>query len=279
MRAELEEAETWLGLGVNIAIATLILTSAGLFVAETYPLSAGVSAALTLLDRLILIVFVLEYGVRLWAADRPARYAFSPYAIVDLVSILPVLAGVFDTRSLRLIRWLRILKLARFLEEDRWLGREGLIIARIVFTLFSIVFIYSGAIYQVEHPIDPRIFSTFLDAMYFSVVTMTTVGFGDITPLSNAGRLVTLLMILAGITLIPWQIGELVRQLIRSVQKVNQDCSGCGWMFHDPDAQFCKRCGAELSLDTSLTESVRSPVVNVRDNIPPTHPSSKNSKN
>ena len=66
-------------------------------------------------------------------------------------------------------------------------------------------------------------------------------------------------MILAGITLIPWQVSELVRQLIRSVQKVNQKCSGCGWAFHDPDAQFCKRCGAELGLMTSLVDSVRSP--------------------
>ncbi|MEL6935561.1 MAG: ion transporter [Cyanobacteria bacterium J06607_17] len=250
VRAELEEAETWLGLGVNIAIATLILTSAGLFVAETYPLSASVSAALALLDRLILIVFVLEYGVRLWAADRPVRYAFSPYAIVDLVSILPVLAGVFDTRSLRLIRWLRILKLARFLEEDRWLGREGLIIARIVFTLFSIVFIYSGAIYQVEHPIDPRIFSTFFDAMYFSVVTMTTVGYGDVTPVSEAGRTLTVMMILTGIALIPSQVGSLIQNINR-IQAVNTvRCESCGLSSHEADAVYCRRCGARLPQET-----------------------------
>ncbi|MBT9315401.1 ion transporter [Leptothoe spongobia TAU-MAC 1115] len=246
VRAELEEAATGLGLGVNIAIAAFILISAGLFVAETYPLSPVVNTALTLLDWLILVIFVLEYGIRLWAAERPLSYAISPYAIVDLVAILPVLAGVFDTRSLRLIRWLRILKLARFLEEDRWLGREGLIIARIIFTLFSIVFIYSGAIYQVEHPIDPKVFGTFLDAMYFAVVTMTTVGYGDVTPVSEAGRTLTVMMILTGIALIPSQVGSLIQNINR-IQMVNAiHCESCGLSSHEADAVYCRRCGTRL---------------------------------
>ena len=246
VRVELEEAETQLGLGVNIAIAALILLSAGLFVAETYPLSASASRVLTWLDWLIIGVFLLEYGVRLWAAARPWRYAISVYAIVDLVAILPVLAGVFDTRSLRLIRWLRILKLARFLEEEHWLGREGLIIARIIFTLFSIVFIYSGAIYQVEHPIDPNVFGTFFDAMYFAVVTMTTVGYGDVTPVSEAGRTLTVMMILTGIALIPSQVGSLIQNINR-MQTVNAiRCENCGLSSHEADALYCRRCGTKL---------------------------------
>lgn len=246
IRAELEEASTGLGLGVNIAIAVLILLSAGLFVAETYPLSARASAVLNLLDWLILVVFVVEYGVRLWAAERPLRHLISPYALVDLVAILPVLAGVFDTRSLRLIRWLRILKLARFLEEERWLGREGLIIARIIFTLFSIVFIYSGAIYQVEHPIDASVFGTFLDAMYFAVVTMTTVGYGDVTPVSESGRTLTVMMILTGIALIPSQVGNLIQNINR-MQTVNAvRCENCGLSSHEADAVYCRRCGTQL---------------------------------
>ncbi|NEQ48524.1 MAG: ion transporter [Leptolyngbya sp. SIO3F4] len=246
VRVELEEAETWRGLGLNIAIATLILISAALFVAETYTLPPAASIVLNLLDWLILIIFGLEYGVRLWASERPLRYAISPYALVDLVAILPVLAGVFDTRSLRLIRWLRILKLARFLEEERWLGREGLIIARIVFTLFSIVFIYSGAIYQVEHPIEPEVFRTLLDAMYFAVVTMTTVGYGDVTPVSEAGRTLTVMMILTGIALIPSQVGSLIQNINR-IQMVNAlRCESCGLASHEADAIYCRRCGTQL---------------------------------
>ena len=246
VRAELEEAATGVGLGVNIAIAALILISASLFVADTYPLSPVVRAVLAVLDRLILGAFVLEYVVRLWAAERPLRYAISPYALVDLVAILPVLVGVFDTRSLRLIRWLRILKLARFLSEERWLGREGLIIARIVFTLFSIVFIYSGAIYQVEHPIAPQVFGTFLDAMYFAVVTMTTVGYGDVTPVSEAGRTLTVMMILTGIALIPSQLGSLIQNINRIQSVTTIRCEDCGLSSHEADAVYCRCCGTQL---------------------------------
>ena len=245
VRSELEEANTRVGLGVNIAIATLILTSAGLFVAETYVLNPATHALLARLDWLILAIFVLEYGLRLWAAERPWRYVISPYAIVDLVAILPLLAGLFDTRSLRLIRWLRILKLARFLEEEHWLGREGLIIARIIFTLLSIVFIYSGAIYQVEHPIAPEVFRTFLDALYFSVVTMTTVGYGDVTPVSEAGRTLTIMMIVTGIALIPSQVGNLIQNISR-MQTVKLRCKSCSLANHEADAVYCRRCGTKL---------------------------------
>ena len=251
VRAELEEAKTRLGLGVNIAIAILILISAGLFVAETYALPTPTNTLLTYLDWLILLLFVLEYGVRLWASERRLRYILNPYAVVDLIAILPLLAGVFDTRSLRLIRWLRILKLARFLEEERWLGREGLIIARIIFTLFAIVFIYSGAIYQVEHPIAPEIFASFLDAMYFAIVTMTTVGYGDVTPVSEAGRTLTVMMILTGIALIPSQVGSLIQNINR-LQTVNSiGCSSCGLSGHETDALYCRRCGAKLPASKS----------------------------
>jgi voltage-gated potassium channel len=113
--------------------------------------------------------------------------------------------------------------------------------------LFTIVFVYSGLIYQVEHRVNAEDFGTFLDAFYFSVVTMTTVGFGDVTPTSEAGRLMTVLMILTGIALIPWQLGDLIKQLLKTANQVEKACSGCSLPFHDADAQFCKICGSKLN--------------------------------
>lgn len=258
LRQELEQAENELGIGLNVAIALLILLSAAIFVLQTYPLSEPWGRTLHLLDGVILAVFTVEYGARLWAAEQPVKYFFSLYALVDLVAIAPVLLGLFDIRYLRLVRWFRILKLARFLATDAWLGTEGVIIARIVFTLFSIVFIYSGAIYQVEHPADPTVFATFLDAVYFAVVTMTTVGYGDVTPVSETGRTLTVLMILTGIALIPTQIGSLFQSINRIQDRMSVVCANCGLDKHEVDAQYCRRCGTKLNGEGVSSEVVKS---------------------
>lgn len=86
-------------------------------------------------------------------------------------------------------------------------------------------------------------------AVYFSIVTMTTVGFGDVTPLSEIGRLLTVLMILTGIALILWQLGDLMKQLIKTANQIEMPCVGCGLPFHDKDARFCKICGTPLETE------------------------------
>jgi voltage-gated potassium channel len=76
---------------------------------------------------------------------------------------------------------------------------------------------------------------------------MTTVGYGDLTPISQTGRLLTILMIITGIALIPWQLGDLIRRLVKTTNKVEIICSGCRLSTHDADAQFCRVCGTELA--------------------------------
>jgi voltage-gated potassium channel len=78
------------------------------------------------------------------------------------------------------------------------------------------------------------------------VVTMTTVGFGDVTPMTQTGKFLTVLMIVTGVALIPWQVGDLVRRLVKSGAQTEVNCPGCGLAFHDQDAQFCRRCGTGL---------------------------------
>lgn len=246
----LEDIETPIGRAINLAIAELVLLSSAIFVAQTYAIPASLRAKLNAFDTVILITFAIEYLLRFWCAEHKLKHFFSLYPIIDLVAILPFFVGLLDVSFIRIFRWFRILRLIRFLEGKSLFGRvskeDSAIFARILFTVFAIIFIYSGLIYQVEHSINPEVFSTFLDAVYFSVVTMTTVGFGDVVPISESGRLLTVLMILTGIALIPWQLGDLIRQLIKTTNQVQVLCPTCSLSFHDADAQFCKICSTRL---------------------------------
>ncbi|MBD2436679.1 ion transporter [Nostoc sp. FACHB-110] len=248
----LKDLETPTGKVINLTIAALVLISSAIFVAQTYNLPDSLRWQLDAVDNTILIIFAVEYLLRFWSAENKVKYIFSFYAIIDLMAILPFFLGVVDISFIRLLRWFRILRLIRFIDK-RFLfasisTEDGLIFVRILFTLFAIIFVFSGLIYQVEHPVNPQIYTTFLDAFYFSVVTMTTVGFGDVTPISEAGRLLTVLMILTGVTLIPWQVGDLIKRLVKNANQVETVCSGCGLAFHDLDAAFCKRCGTKLRI-------------------------------
>jgi voltage-gated potassium channel len=250
----LEDIEHPIGRIVNLFITGLVLVSTGIFVAETYPLSPDLRSIIGKVDLIILLIFAVEYLLRLIAAPDKLKYIFSFYALIDLIAILPVLTGVTDVSFIRILRWFRILRLLRFIEGKALLGNldreDSSIVTRILFTIFSIIFIYSGLIYQVEHPVNPKDFGTFFDAVYFAVVTMTTVGFGDITPISDAGKLMTVLMILTGIALIPWQLGDLIKQVAKSDNKKNIVCPNCQLSSHDLDANFCKCCGVKLKPNT-----------------------------
>ncbi|WP_250122094.1 ion transporter [Chroococcidiopsis sp. CCMEE 29] len=246
----LEDIETPIGRAITIIITGLVLLSSAIFVVETYTVPTSIRIKLDFIDTTILVIFSIEYLLRFWCAENKVKYFFSLYSLIDLMAILPVFLGAVDIRFIRIFRWFRILRLIRFIEGKTLFGRittaDSVIFARILFTLFAIIFVYSGLIYQVEHPVNSKVFRTFWDAVYFSVVTMTTVGFGDVTPISEVGRLMTVLMILTGIALIPWQLGDLIKQLVKTTNQVETLCPTCNLSFHDADAQFCKLCGTKL---------------------------------
>ncbi|WP_066423844.1 ion transporter [Anabaena sp. 4-3] len=246
----LTDLETPIGKAINLTIAALVLLSSGIFVAQTYNIPDDVRMQLDVIDKIILVIFAIEYAVRLWSAAHKINYILSFYAIIDLMAILPFFIGWVNISFIRLLRWFRILRLIRFIDKRFLFSRvsteDSVILIRILFTLFAIIFVFSGLIYQVEHPVN-SLYKTFFDAFYYSVVTMTTVGFGDVTPISELGRLLTVLMILTGVTLIPWQVGDLIKGLVKTANQVETVCFGCGLAFHDQDAKFCKRCGTNLA--------------------------------
>lgn len=247
----LEDVTTAIGLAVNLVILGLILVSLGIYVAQTYSLSETVQFWLRQLDLVILTLFTLEYCIRFWCAESKIKFIFNIFSIIDLISILPLFLGIFDVRFFRIFRWFRMLRIIRFFGSRGSIFQvktaDQMVFTRILLTLLSIIFVYAGLIYQIEHPVNPEIYRTFFDAFYFAVVTMTTVGFGDMIPLSDGGKFVTVLMILTGVVLIPLQIGDLTKQLLRSRGRVENPCSNCGLSSHDPDANFCKNCGAKLN--------------------------------
>jgi voltage-gated potassium channel len=246
----LDDIQTPLGIAINLIITLLVLISVGIFIAQTYALQEQIQVFLDVLNTTVLWIFVVEYGLRLWCAEHRLRFIFQIYSLIDLLTIAPFMFGLSDAGFLRIFRWFRILRLIRFLENKTLWGNvrseDAPIFIRILFTLFAIVFVYSGLIYQAEHQINAKEFATFLDAFYFSVVTMTTVGFGDVTPITETGKFLTVLMIVTGVALIPWQVGDLVRRLVKSGAQTEVMCPGCGLAFHDQDAQFCRRCGTRL---------------------------------
>jgi voltage-gated potassium channel len=237
-------------IAVDLLITGLVLISLAIFVAETYTIPNPVSVWLQRLNDGILVIFAIEYGLRLWAAKNKLRHIFSLYALIDLLTIVPFFIGLTNISFIRIFRWFRILRLLRFLKEKSLFGlintTDGVLFLQILFTLVAIIFVYSGLIYQTEHDVNPGQFRTFLDAFYFAVVTMTTVGFGDVIPISDLGRLLTILMIFTGIGLIPWQLGDLVRQLVKTSNQKQIPCASCGLSLHDQDAGFCKSCGSLL---------------------------------
>ena len=247
----LENINTNFGLWSNLTILGLILLSSAIFVIETYPIGQKIKVSLGIVDFVILIIFTLEYILRLWSAENPKKFLFSFFGIIDLIAILPLFIGWTDIRFIRVFRWFRILRIVRFWRiEKRILGFEtedSVVFARIFLTLFTLIFVYAGLIYQVEHQINSDRLENFFDAFYFVVVTMTTVGYGDVTPLSEAGRFMTVLMIFTGVLFIPWQLSELIAQVVKTANSVEQKCNNCGLSRHEPDALFCKQCGTRLS--------------------------------
>ena len=236
-------------------IMGLVVAVCALLVARAYATSRTVIKILCTAETVITSIFLVEYLLRLWIAKKKLRHLVDPYSVIDLIAILPLLLpGTYFFQVIRIFRVLRILRLVRYLRDPHFffgtITRKTLVVARIIFTVSAIIFVASGLIYYAEHRANPQVFTHFGDAIYFSIVTMATVGYGDITPITTYGRWMTVLIIFSGIILLPWQIKDLIEQIVLSYTKVQIRCPNCSLEPHDPDARYCRRCAAELPVSS-----------------------------
>ena len=251
------DCKTALGKAIDIVIVLLNLVICAILVIETYPVSEATRRLLERTEMIIVLFFIIEYVARLYAAKNRFKQLVNIYSIFDLIAILPTLSifliplfGItLNIDFVKLIRSLRVFRIFRFLrftaDPDFFFGSinmQLLKVIRLFTTILMIFFISSGLFFFVERNLNPDVIN-FGDAFYFSVVALTTVGFGDITPLSDTGKWVTVLMIISGIVFIPWQISQIVKEWARMATKKVVICPGCGLRYHDEDASHCKSCG------------------------------------
>lgn len=251
------DCKTPLGKVLDIFIIFLNLIICAIFVIETYPVSEAVKNFLWNTEIIIVFFFIAEYVARLYGAKNRLKQLTDVYSIVDLIAIVPTLSllvlplfgitlNIGFLRVIRMIRVLRIFRFLRFTADPIFffgtitLGLLNLI--KLFLTIFMIFFISSGLFFYVENTLNPKV-ETFGDAFYFTVVTLSTVGFGDIIPMSEAGKWVTVFMILSGIILIPWQVSRIVKEWLHIATKKEVICPECGLRYHDENASHCKSCG------------------------------------
>jgi voltage-gated potassium channel len=195
----LVDCKTPFGKIIDIFIILLNLFICAILVIETYPVSEETHRFLWTMELVIVFFFIIEYAARLYGAQKRFKQLRDIYSVIDLIAILPTLAMVIfpffgivlDLGLIKLIRIFRILRIFRFLrftaDPDFFFGsitQQVLNLMRLILTILMIFFVSSGVFFYVENSVNPDV-NTFGDAFYFTVVALTTVGFGDITPISE----------------------------------------------------------------------------------------------
>jgi voltage-gated potassium channel len=252
------EADTAAGRAFDIALLVAILVSVGTVMLESVPaIRREHGTLLKAVEWTITALFTIEYVLRLASVDRPLRYALSIFGVVDLLAIVPSYLALVapETQSfmvvrvIRLLRVFRILKLAQFLAEAELLA-SALRASRRKITVFlgfvaTVIVIVGALMYVIEG--EEHGFTSIPTSMYWAVVTMTTVGYGDIAPRTPLGQLVAALLMILGYGVIAVPTGIVSVELASVSRGVSrQACPACSREGHEADATHCKYCGEHL---------------------------------
>ncbi len=255
------EADTPGGKAFDVALlGAIVLSIVAVCLESVVEIQARHGPLLRTIEWTLTVLFTLEYLLRLICVGRPIRYAKSFFGVVDLLAILPtylslVFAGtqsLIVIRALRLLRIFRILKLGHFLGEAAMLREALRASARkiIVFlgAVLTIVVIVGAMMYLVEGGEDSG-FTNIPQSMYWAIVTLTTVGYGNIAPVTALGRFLAALVMILGYAIIAVPTGIVSVEMASVTQKMKvstQVCPQCAKEGHDVDARHCKTCGATL---------------------------------
>ena len=250
--------ETFAGRLFDVLLLILILFSLLIVLLESVrPLRDAYGLYFQIAEWTVTALFTIEYGARLVSAWNPRTYVWSFYGIVDLLSIAPIYLSLLFVeahsftlvRSLRLLRIFRILKLSEYLGEAAVLGvaiRES---ARKITVFLSVVLaivtVVGALMYQIEG--EANGFTSIPAAMYWAIVTVTTVGYGDISPKTVMGRILACVLMIVGYGIIAVPTGIVTFELARaSTGGPVRRCPACSLELQDREAIFCKRCGTRL---------------------------------
>lgn len=253
------ESDTPSGKWFDIALLVIILISIIVVMLESIEsLRADYLELFHTIEWVITILFLIDYILRIYCVTKPVKYITSFYGVIDLLSILPSFLAFFIAggQSLMVIRGLRLLRVFRIFKLGTFLIHGNIIvdsmrqsrgkIAVFMYFIMIMLMIIGATMYLVEGN-ENEGFSNIPASIYWAVVTMTTVGYGDVTPITNLGKFLSALVMILGYAVIAVPTGIVSASMINPSRKVNgQACPHCSKEGHDNDAGFCKYCGGEL---------------------------------
>lgn len=252
------EADTPAGkLFDEILILSILLSIIVVMLDSVSSIAAIYGDLFYILEWIFTILFTMEYFLRLVCVGRPFRYATSFFGTIDLLAILPTYLSLLlpggrylvVIRSLRLLRVFRVLKLVQYLGEADFLiralraSRRKIILFQ--FTVLTLVVILGSLMYVIEGAESG--FTSIPRSIYWAIITLTTVGYGDIVPETNLGQALASFIMIIGYSIIAVPTGIVTSEITyASRNSKGRVCQNCSFEGHDNDAKFCKRCGAEL---------------------------------
>lgn len=257
------EADTPAGKTFDVWLLIFILLSTATVMLESVPsYHDNYLRWFVMLEWGFTIVFTLEYMLRLYSVRKPLHYATSFFGVIDLLAILPaylslLIAGtqyLVIVRLLRLLRIFRIFKLVQFTRESRIiltaLRASRMKITVFLFTVLLLVCVYGSIMYMVEGENNAG-FSSIPQSVYWAIVTLTTVGFGDITPQTPFGQFLASIVMITGYAVIAVPTGIMSAEMMKQIRMKGQSgllsaCPDCGRDGHEEDAGYCRFCGGKL---------------------------------